>query len=114
MSDRDHMDVHGSALVTWASRGIGRAVALELANRGFDTIAAMRAPESGAALPGETDGHLRVARLDVTDPSTFAFHPICVCWSTTRASTRPTSPWSTPTSVTGVVCSKRTCSGRLR
>src|SRR6516165_9925322 len=73
MSDRDHMDVHGSALVTGASRGIGRAVALELANRGFDTIAAMRDPEAGAALPVETSGRLRVSRLDVTDPSSFDF-----------------------------------------
>jgi NAD(P)-dependent dehydrogenase (short-subunit alcohol dehydrogenase family) len=73
MSDREHMDVHGGALVTGASRGIGRAVALELADRGFDTVAAMRDPEAGAALPGETDGCLRVARLDVTDPSSFDF-----------------------------------------
>jgi NAD(P)-dependent dehydrogenase (short-subunit alcohol dehydrogenase family) len=73
MTDRDHLDVYGSALVTGASRGIGRAVALELANRGFDTIAAMRDPEAGAALPVETSGRLRVSRLDVTDPSSFDF-----------------------------------------
>ena len=75
MSDRDNMDVHGSALVTGASRGIGRAVAIELANRGFDTLATMRAPEAGATLPEETDGHLRVSRIEVTDPSTFVFPP---------------------------------------
>jgi len=65
------MDTHGSALVTGASRGIGRAVALELANRGFDTLATMRDPDAGAGLAAETAGRLEVRRLDVTDPSTF-------------------------------------------
>jgi NAD(P)-dependent dehydrogenase (short-subunit alcohol dehydrogenase family) len=65
------MDIHGSALVTGASRGIGRAVALELAHRGFDTVATMRDPGAGAAMAGETEGNLQVRRLDVTDPATF-------------------------------------------
>ena len=65
------MDIHGSALVTGASRGIGRAVALELAHRGFETVATMRDPDAGAAMAAETAGHLEVRRLDVTDPSTF-------------------------------------------
>ncbi len=64
------MDIHGSALVTGASRGIGRAVALELANRGFDTVATMRDPGAGASMADETR-RLTVRRLDVTDPSTF-------------------------------------------
>lgn len=65
------MDIRGSALVTGASRGIGRAVALELARRGFDTVATMRDPDAGAAIAAEAEGSLRVRRLDVTDPSTF-------------------------------------------
>src|SRR5580704_6071103 len=65
------MDIHGSALVTGASRGIGRAVALELAHRGFDTVATMRDPDAGADLAARTPGRLQVRRLDVTDPSTF-------------------------------------------
>ncbi len=65
------MDIHGSALVTGASRGIGRAVALELADRGFDTVATMRDPGAGASMADETRGRLTVRRLDVTDPSTF-------------------------------------------
>ncbi len=65
------MDIHGSALVTGASRGIGRAVALELATRGFDTVATMRDPGAGATMASETDGRLTVRRLDVTDASTF-------------------------------------------
>ena len=58
-------------MVTGASRGIGRAIALELANRGFDTVATMRDPGAGAAMAAETRGRLTVRRLDVTDPSTF-------------------------------------------
>ncbi len=66
------MDITGSALVTGASRGIGRAVAVELADRGFDTIATMRRPEAGDDLPGATTGRLTVARMDVNDPDTYA------------------------------------------
>jgi NAD(P)-dependent dehydrogenase (short-subunit alcohol dehydrogenase family) len=65
------MEIHGSALVTGASRGIGRAVALELAQRGFDTVATMRNPAAGADLVSEGSGRLEVRRLDVTDPTTF-------------------------------------------
>ncbi len=65
------MDIHGSALVTGASRGIGRAIALELARRGFDTVATMRDPAAGATMAAETEGNLEVRRLDVTDPATF-------------------------------------------
>ncbi len=65
------MDAEGIALVTGASRGIGRAVALELAARGFDTIATMRDPAAGAMLPSEAQGKLRVERLDVNDAETL-------------------------------------------
>lgn len=70
------MDIGGSALVTGASRGIGRAIAVELANRGFDTVATMRNPADGAGLApsaADTQGRLTVARMDVTDPATFEF-----------------------------------------
>jgi NAD(P)-dependent dehydrogenase (short-subunit alcohol dehydrogenase family) len=61
------MEPNGTAVVTGASRGIGRAVAIELAARGFDTIATMRDPAAGAGLEG-----VRVEKLDVTDPSTIS------------------------------------------
>jgi NAD(P)-dependent dehydrogenase (short-subunit alcohol dehydrogenase family) len=56
----------GLAVVTGASRGIGRAVAAELARRGFDVVATMRNPDDGSDLDG-----VRVERLDVTDPASI-------------------------------------------
>jgi NAD(P)-dependent dehydrogenase (short-subunit alcohol dehydrogenase family) len=57
------MQPEGIAVVTGASRGIGRAVAVELAARGFDVVATMRSPEPCEGLP--------VQQLDVTRPDTI-------------------------------------------
>ena len=68
----------GVAAVTGAGRGLGRAIALELAGRGFDVLATMRDPAAGADLPeraAELAGTISVARLDVTDPGDFTFPP---------------------------------------
>ncbi len=65
------MDIKGSALVTGASRGIGRSIAIELANRGFDTTATMRNPGDGDGLAEATTGRITVAHMDVTDPGTY-------------------------------------------
>lgn len=62
------MRAAGVALVTGASRGIGRAVAVELADRGFDVVATMRDPAAGDGLPAS----IRVEQLDVTDLDRFA------------------------------------------
>ncbi len=67
------MDATGAAVVTGAGRGIGRAVAVELARRGFDVVATMRNPADGAGLTEEVGdaGRIRVDRLDVNDASTM-------------------------------------------
>ena len=63
------MEASGTAVVTGASRGIGKAVARELAQRGFDVIATMRNVHDGDDL---TDvPNLSVAELDVTDPASI-------------------------------------------
>lgn len=68
------MEIEGPALVTGASRGLGRAVALELARCGFDVLATMRSPEAGRDLPRlarELEGTIAVERLDVRDPDSI-------------------------------------------
>ncbi|MGZ4677414.1 MAG: SDR family NAD(P)-dependent oxidoreductase [Acidimicrobiia bacterium] len=66
------MRIEGTALVTGASRGIGRGVALELARRGYDVVATMRDVTAGPDLADLSGGRIRVERLDVTEPATIA------------------------------------------
>jgi NAD(P)-dependent dehydrogenase (short-subunit alcohol dehydrogenase family) len=73
LGENGQMEIKGSALVTGASRGIGRAIAIELADRGFNTIATMRDPQAGSGLAAETRGRVTVQQLDVTDPGRFTF-----------------------------------------
>jgi NAD(P)-dependent dehydrogenase (short-subunit alcohol dehydrogenase family) len=69
------VDARGTALVTGAGRGLGRAIALDLCARGFEVVATMRNPGKGAGLAHEVaaaGGALRVEQLDVTDPESIA------------------------------------------
>ncbi len=69
------MDAAGIAVVTGASRGFGRAIAVALARAGFDVVATMRDPAAGESLHDDVRGGagtITVSRLDVTKPETIA------------------------------------------
>ena len=53
-------------VVTGASRGLGRSVALELARRGFSVFAGVRRQQDGNALVDAASGVVRPILLDVT------------------------------------------------
>ena len=70
------MKAQGSAVVTGASRGIGRAVSLELARRGFSVVATMRNPDDGADLGeclGDATGSIAVQQLDIREVGDFSY-----------------------------------------
>ena len=60
------------ALVTGASRGLGREVARRLAEEGFTVLAGVRTPATMKPLPG-----VEVLPLDVSDPASIAPPPPC-------------------------------------
>jgi NAD(P)-dependent dehydrogenase (short-subunit alcohol dehydrogenase family) len=61
-----------TALVTGANRGIGREVARQLAERGYDVLLTARDGEQASAaaaqIAGETGANVRALTLDVSDP----------------------------------------------
>ncbi len=68
------MQAEGVAVVTGAGRGLGRALALDLAARGFEVEAFVRRPEAGEAVRKEAaarGGRLGWRILDVTEPGSW-------------------------------------------
>lgn len=65
------MSAAGMALVTGASRGIGHAVAIELARRGLDVVATVRTACDAADLIDLGEGRISVVTMDVTDPQSY-------------------------------------------
>jgi NAD(P)-dependent dehydrogenase (short-subunit alcohol dehydrogenase family) len=59
------------ALVTGTSRGIGREVARQLAERGFTVVATARDAAKAEAVAAELDGDVRPLALDVSDPASI-------------------------------------------
>ena len=84
------MDASGTAVVTGASRGIGKAVARELAHRGFDVIATMRNVHDGDDLSDVPNLTVAATRRDRSGIDPLA-RPVCACSSTTPASRTTTS-----------------------
>jgi NAD(P)-dependent dehydrogenase (short-subunit alcohol dehydrogenase family) len=56
-----------TVLVTGASRGLGRDMALRLSREGFRVFAGVRKPEDGARFAADTSGRVVPVLLDVTD-----------------------------------------------
>ena len=67
-----------SVLVTGAGRGIGRAVALRMAGRGWEVHAGVRREEDGAALQEAATGTLHPVMVDVADADQVAALPDAV------------------------------------
>jgi NAD(P)-dependent dehydrogenase (short-subunit alcohol dehydrogenase family) len=80
-----------SVVVTGAGRGIGRAIALELAHSGFDVIGTVRSEEHGEVLRDQvasTGAAVRTVLLDVADPTS------CVQAFTRIAGMTDGGPWA--------------------
>jgi NAD(P)-dependent dehydrogenase (short-subunit alcohol dehydrogenase family) len=61
-----------TVLVTGASKGIGRACALDLHRRGFRVYAGVRRSDDGEALRAASDGGIMPVPLDLTDTAQVA------------------------------------------
>jgi len=61
-----------AVLVSGASKGIGRACALDLDGHGFRVFAGVRMPADGAALRAASDGRIEPVTLDVTNTDQIA------------------------------------------
>ena len=71
-----HDSTNPVALITGASRGIGREVAAQLAGHGYDVILSARDPDAATQAAAEvaerTDARVSTLTLDVADPASIA------------------------------------------
>lgn len=61
-----------TVLITGASRGIGRSIALRLADAGWDVLGGVRSEADGIALSAQRPGRITPVTLDITDPEQVA------------------------------------------
>jgi NAD(P)-dependent dehydrogenase (short-subunit alcohol dehydrogenase family) len=61
-----------TVLITGASRGIGRAIALRLADGGWDVLGGVRSEADGIALAAERPGRITAIPLDITEADQIA------------------------------------------
>lgn len=69
---RRGFDMRPAVLVSGASKGIGQACTLRLANDGFRVYAGVRSDADGAMLIGQAGDAVVPLQLDVTDPAQIA------------------------------------------
>ena len=112
------MEPSGVAVVTGASRGIGRGIAVDLARAGFDVVATMRDPKAGEDLVdevGAASGSITVQRLDVDDPSSIDLPSnLRVLVNNTGIERDYLPVEARPDGPVGATCSRPTCSGWSR
>ncbi len=72
MPENENLSARGTVVVTGAASGIGRAVAIDLAERSFDVIAGVRRPEDAEELRAAAPGRIETVALDVTIPEQVA------------------------------------------
>lgn len=63
----DATNEKGAVVITGASTGIGKAIALHLSGMGYEVFAGVRKVADGEALKGEASGSLTPVIIDVTD-----------------------------------------------
>jgi NAD(P)-dependent dehydrogenase (short-subunit alcohol dehydrogenase family) len=62
----------GAVLITGASRGLGKSIALKLSEIGYKVFAGIRNPKDGDTLKGDNSNDIIPVLLDVTNPDNIS------------------------------------------